>query len=76
MTLNTDKTKVMTIKSQNITYANLIYENNNQQLEGCEKYLGINIHDKVNWNYNIVEVINGGWKYYYRLENNCKLVEI
>jgi hypothetical protein len=36
------------------------------------KYLGINIHDKLNWNYNIEKTIIGGWKAYYRLENNCK----
>jgi hypothetical protein len=40
------------------------------------KYLGIDIHDKLNWNYNIVKRINGGWKAYYGLENKCKLVDL
>ena len=40
------------------------------------KYLGIDIHHKINWNYSIDKRINGGWKYYYGLENNCKLANL
>ena len=36
------------------------------------KYLGIDIHHKLNWNYSIEKRINGGWKAYSSLENNCK----
>jgi hypothetical protein len=36
------------------------------------KYLGIDIHHKLNWNYSIEKMIIGGWKAYYGLENNCK----
>jgi hypothetical protein len=40
------------------------------------KYIGIDIHHKLNWNYNIEKVIIGGWKAYCGLENNCKLAEL
>jgi hypothetical protein len=40
------------------------------------KYLGIDIHHNFNWNYGIEKMINGGWKVYYGLENNCKLVDL
>jgi hypothetical protein len=33
------------------------------------KYLGINIHYKLNWNYRIEKKVDGGWKDYYGLEN-------
>ena len=36
------------------------------------KYLGIDIHHKIIWNYNIAKMINGGWKAYFGLKNNCK----
>ena len=36
------------------------------------KYLGIDIHHKLNWNYNIGKKIDGGWKAYFGLEINCK----
>ena len=36
------------------------------------KYLGVDIHHKLNWNYSIKKMINGGWKAYFGLENNCK----
>ena len=32
------------------------------------KYLGIDIHHKLNWNYSIDIKINGGWKAYLDLE--------
>ena len=72
MTVNTDKTKNMIIKSKKDTYANLIYGNRNlEEVTSC-KYLGIDIHHKLNWNYSIEKRINGGWKSYFGLENNCK----
>jgi hypothetical protein len=40
------------------------------------KYLGIDIHHKLNWNYSIEKRINGGWKAYYGLENNCKSTDL
>ena len=36
------------------------------------KYLGIDIDQKLNWNYRIEKMINGAWKAYLGLENNCK----
>jgi hypothetical protein len=30
----------------------------------------------IKWNYNIEKMINGEWKYYYGLENNCKLLNL
>ena len=40
------------------------------------KYLGIDIHHKLNWNYSIEKKIIGGQKSYYGLENNCKSAEL
>ena len=36
------------------------------------KYLGIDIHHNLNWNYSIEKMINRGWKAYFGLENNYK----
>ena len=72
ITVNTDKTKVMIIKSKNDTYANFMYDNSNLEEVSSYKYLGIDIHHKLNWNYSIKKRINGGWKAYFGLENNCK----
>ena len=40
------------------------------------KYLGIDIHHKTNWNYNIEKRINEGWKSYFGLENSCKSTNV
>jgi len=72
MIVNTDKTKVMIIKSKKDTYANFMYDNNNLDEVYSDKYLGIDIHHKLNWNHSIEKRINGGWKAYSGLENNCK----
>ena len=40
------------------------------------KYLKIDIHRKLNWNYSIKKGINKGWKAYFGLENNCKSANI
>jgi hypothetical protein len=40
------------------------------------KYLGIDIHHKLNWNDSIEKRIVGGWKAYCGLENNHKLVDL
>ena len=40
------------------------------------KYLGIDSHHKLNWNYSIEKMINGGWKAYFGLENNCKATNL
>ena len=36
------------------------------------KYLIIDIHHKLNWNYSIEKMINAWWKSYFGIENNCK----
>ena len=72
MSVNTDKTKVMIIKSKKDTYANFMYDNSNLKEVSSYQYLGIDIHHKLNWNYSIQKRINGGWKAYFGLENNCK----
>ena len=72
MIVNTDKKKIMIIKYKKYTYANFIYDNRNIEEVTSYKYLGIDIHHKLNWNYNIEKMINGGWKAYFGLENNCK----
>jgi hypothetical protein len=74
MSANINKMKVMIIKSKNITYDTFIYENNNLEEVSSYKYLEIDIHQKLNWNYNIEKMIFGGWKAYYGLENNCKSI--
>ena len=61
MTVNTDKTKIMIIKSKKDTFANFIYDSRNLE-EVTYKYLGIDIHHKLNWNYSTEKRINGGWK--------------
>ena len=76
MTVNSDKTKVMIIKSNKIPYDTFVYENNNLEEVNSNKYLGIDIHHKLNWNYSIEKRIIGGWKAYYGLENNCKSVDL
>jgi hypothetical protein len=76
MTVNTNKTKVMIIKSNKITYDTFIYDNNNLEEVPSYKYLRIDIHHKLNWNYSIEKRINGGWKAYYGLENNCKSTDL
>jgi hypothetical protein len=72
MTVKNDKTKVMIIKSKRITYDTFVYENNSLKEVSSYTYLGLDIHHKLNWNYNVEKMINGGWKTYYGLENNCK----
>jgi len=76
MIVNTDKTKVMIFKSNNIPYDTFVYENNNLEEVTSYKYLGIDIHCKLNWNYSTEKRIIGGWKYYYGLQNNCKSIDL
>ena len=66
----------MIIKSNKITYNNFVYDNNILEEVPLYKYLGIDIHRKLNWNYSIEKMINGGWKAYYGLENDCKLEDL
>jgi len=75
MTVNIDKIKVVMIKSKNITYANFLYDNNLEEVNSY-KYMRFNLYHKINWNYSINKRINGGWKVYYGLENNCKLTNL
>ena len=53
-------------------YVNFVYENSNFEKVIFYKYLGIDIHHKLNSNYSIEKMINGGWKTYFGLENNYK----
>ena len=75
MTVNTDKTKVMNTKSKDI-YVNFVYDNSNLEEVSSYKYLGIDIHHKLNSNYSIEKRINGGWKAYFSIENNCKAANL
>ena len=59
MIVNTDKTQIMIIKSNKDTYANFIYDNRNLEEVTSYKYLIIDIHHKLNWNYNIDKIIVG-----------------
>ena len=76
ISVNTDKTKIIIIKSKKGTYANFMYDNNNLEEVSSYKYLGIDIHHKLNWNYSIQKRINGGWKAYFGLENNFKMTNL
>ena len=58
MIVNTDKTKVMIIKFNKIPYDTFIYDNNNLEEMTSYKYIGIDIHHKLNWNHNIEKRIN------------------
>jgi len=60
MTVNTDKIKVMIIKSKNINHYNLFYDNNYLEQVYGYKYLGINIPRHLNWNDSIEKMIIGG----------------
>ena len=48
MIINIDKTKVILIKSNKVTYDPFLYDNNNLEGVTSYKYLGINIHHKLN----------------------------
>ena len=47
-------------------FASFMYEKNSKEVTSY-KYLGVDLHVKVNWNYIIERRINGGWKDYYGL---------
>ena len=76
MTISTNKTKIMIIKSKKDTNANSIYDNISLEEATSYKYLQIDIHHKLNWNYSIEKMINGGWKAYFGLENSCKATNL
>jgi hypothetical protein len=76
MIVNIDKTKVMIIKSNMIPYDTFVYDKNNLEEVTSYKYLEIDIHHKLNWNYSIKKRTIGEWKTYYGLENNCKLIDL
>ena len=48
MTVNASKTKIMIIKSKKETYANFVYDNSKLEEVSSYKYLGIDIHHKLN----------------------------
>ena len=51
----------MIIKFKKVTYANFVYDNRNLEDVSSYKYLGIDIHHKLNWNYNIEKgLVEGG----------------
>ena len=76
MSVNIDKKKIMIIKSKKYTYANFMYDNRNLEEMNSYKYLGIDICHNLNSNCSIEKMINGGWKAYFGLENNCKSVNL
>ena len=49
LTVNTNKTIVMIIKSKKATYAKFFYDNNNTEEVSSYKYLGIDNHHKLIW---------------------------
>jgi len=65
MFVNINNTKVMIIKSKNINYDNVNYDKNYLDKVSLYKYLGIDIHHHLKWNYSIEKMIMGGRKAYY-----------
>ena len=51
MIVNIDNKRFMIIKSKKDTDANFIYDNRNLEELSSYKYLRIDIHHKINWNY-------------------------
>jgi len=76
MIMNNEKTKFMIVKSKNITYDTLVYDNDSLEEVPSYKYLGIDINHKINWNYRVEKLRNGGCKAYYELGNKCKLADL
>lgn len=76
MTGNTDKTKVMIIKSKKITHGSFVYNNHCLEHVSSYKYMGIDFPHQLNLNYSIEKRIIGGWKAYYEFENNCKMTDL
>jgi len=72
MTVNTDKTKVIIIKSKMISHGSFVYDNHFLEQVSSYKYSFIDIPHQPIWNYNIDKIIVGNWKAYYELEKNCK----
>jgi len=66
----------MKIKSKKITYNSLVYDRNNSKEMNSYKYLRVYLHHKLNWNYGTENIVNGGWKTYFGLENNCKSMDL
>lgn len=57
MTITFYETKVVVIKFETMTH-----DNNSLDEVPSHEYLEINIHYKLNWNYRIEKMINGGSK--------------
>ena len=76
MTVNTNTTKIMIIKSKKISHGNFVYDDNCLEQVSSFKYLGIGIPYHLNWNYKIEKRIISGWKAYYVLENYCKAIDL
>jgi len=66
----------MMIKSKKTIHGNFACDENFLEKVSSYKYLGIDIAYHLNWNYNTEKSIMGGWKAYYALEKNCKVVDI
>jgi len=58
MSVNIDKAKVMISKKTN--YDTFIYDNNYLEKVSSYKYIGIDIHHELKWNYSIEKRIIGG----------------
>jgi hypothetical protein len=71
VSVNTDKTKVMTINCKNTICPNFVYDNNNLEGVNWYKCLGVDLHHKLKWNYRVEEKLNGGSKAYFGLEIYC-----
>jgi hypothetical protein len=62
MSINNNKTNVMIIKFKNTSNPNFGYDNNNVEEINLYKYLGVDLPNKLYYNYSIDKmIINDGW---------------
>jgi len=59
MLINIDKTKVIIIKSKKVTHPDITYDHNHLEDINSYNYLEVNIHQKLDWKYNVEKRING-----------------
>ena len=74
MQVNTSKTKVMifSLKKNRGIQDEFLFEGNPLEIVEEYKYLGIDFHNKLNWDTCKSKRIQGGWKVVYSLQNRCK----
>lgn len=77
MQVNTTKTKVMifTLKRKKV-HREFVFEGSPLQVVNEYKYLGLDFHNKLNWETCRAKRIQGGWKALYSLQNRCRRAKL